>query len=120
MSVSYRRKLPTERIAGYLFDNTEASALVGKSSYKLPEIRGRALVKTGNVNIMQIYTMVKFENDIEYNRKIKELIETIAAKYPGRRAPRSPVRPWDSTPAGKRRGSSMCRRRMSWKTLWSR
>lgn len=81
------------KIAGYLFDNTEASALVGKSSYKLPEIRGRALVKTGNVNIMQIYTMVKFENDIEYNRKIKELIETIAAKYPGRRAPRIPVLP---------------------------
>lgn len=81
------------KIAGYLFDNTEANTLVGKSEYKLPEIRGRALVKTANVNIMQIYTMVKFENDIEYNQKIKELIQKITAKYPDRRAPRIPVLP---------------------------
>lgn len=81
------------KIAGYLFDNTEANTLVGKSDYKLPEIRGRALVKTVNVNIMQVYTMVKFENDIEYNRKVKELIQKIAVKYPDRRAPRIPVLP---------------------------
>lgn len=81
------------KIAGYLFDNTEAGTLVGKSEYKLPEIRGRALVKTVNVNIMQVYTMVKFENDIEYNRKVKELIQKIAARYPDRRAPRIPVLP---------------------------
>ncbi|MDE7284199.1 MAG: type VII secretion protein EssC [Lachnospiraceae bacterium] len=81
------------KLAGYLFDSTEASALVGKSEYKLPEIRGRALVKTLNVNIMQIYTMVKFGSDIEYNRKIKELIQKISDKYPDRRAPRIPVLP---------------------------
>lgn len=81
------------RIAGFLFDNTEASALVGRSEYKLPEIRGRALVKTANVNIMQIYTMVEFEDDIEYNKKLKELIGKITLKYPGQRAPRIPVLP---------------------------
>lgn len=81
------------RIAGYMFDATEANALVGRSEYKLPEIRGRALVKTVNVDIMQIYTMVEFGDDIEYNKKIKGLIEKIAKKYPGRRAPRIPVLP---------------------------
>lgn len=81
------------KIAGYFFDQTEASSLVGKSTYKLPEIRGRALVKTVNVNIMQIYTMVSFDNDIEYNQRIKELIQRIVAKYPDRRAPRIPVLP---------------------------
>lgn len=81
------------KIAGYLFDSTEANTLVGKSSYKLPEIRGRALVKTVNVNIMQIYTMVEFENDMEYNKKLKELIGEISAGYPNRRAPRIPVLP---------------------------
>lgn len=81
------------KIAGYLFDNTEANTLVGKSDYKLPEIRGRALVKTVNVNIMQIYTMVKFETDMDYNKKLKELIRKIADKYPDRRAPRIPVLP---------------------------
>lgn len=81
------------KIAGYMFDHSEATSLVGKSEYSLPEIRGRALVKTVNVNIMQIYTMVKFENDIEYNQKIKELIQKITEKYPDRRAPRIPVLP---------------------------
>lgn len=81
------------RIAGFLFDSTEASALVGRSEYKLPEIRGRALVKTANVNIMQIYAMAEFEDDMEYNKKIKELTGKITLKYPGRRAPRIPVLP---------------------------
>lgn len=81
------------KIAGFLFDAMEANTLVGKSEYKLPEMQGRALVKTANVNIMQIYTMVAFEDDIEYNARIKELIRGIAAKYPGRRAPRIPVLP---------------------------
>lgn len=81
------------KIAGYFFDKTEAGSLVGKSEYALPEIRGRALVKTNNVNIMQIYTMVKFENDIEYNQKLKEMIQMISDKYPERRAPRIPVLP---------------------------
>lgn len=66
---------------------------MGKSEYDLPEIQGRALVKTVNVNTMQVYTMVGFENDIEYNTKLKELIQTIADKYPDRRAPRIPVLP---------------------------
>lgn len=81
------------KIAGYFFDQAESSALVGRSSYKLPEMRGRALVKTDNVNVMQIYTMVKFENDIEYNQNLKKLIQKISDKYPNRRAPRIPVLP---------------------------
>lgn len=81
------------KIAGYFFEHTEAAGLVGKSTYKLPEVRGRALVKTNNVNIMQIYTMTEFENDIEFNGKLKELIQKISAKYPDRRAPRIPVLP---------------------------
>lgn len=81
------------KVAGYFFDVTEASSLVGRSEYKLPEIRGRALVKTLNVNIMQVYTMVKFENDIEYNQNIKDLVKEISDKYPNRKAPRIPVLP---------------------------
>lgn len=81
------------KLAGYFFDATEASNLVGRSEYKLPEIRGRALVKAVNVNIMQIYTMVKFGNDIDYNQKMKALINNIALKYPERKAPRIPILP---------------------------
>lgn len=81
------------KISGFLFDSAEMQSLVGKSDYKLPEVRGRALVKTENVNIMQIYTFASFQNDMEYNEKIKQLVRMIAAKYPDRRAPRIPVLP---------------------------
>ena len=82
-----RLYLNRRRLAG------EASALVGRSEYKLPEIRGRALVKTVNVNIMQVYAMAEFADDMEYNKKIRELTGKITLKYPGRRAPRIPVLP---------------------------
>ena len=81
------------KISGVTFDQSEINSVVGRSAYKLPEIKGRALVKISNVNIMQVYTMVSFEDDIEYNRNIKKLIGKITAKYEGRKAPRIPILP---------------------------
>lgn len=81
------------KIAGFMFDAMEANTLVGRSDYKLPEVRGRALVKTENVNIMQVYSMTLFENDMEYNSRIKDLAGRIAVRYPGRKATRIPVLP---------------------------
>lgn len=54
---------------------------------------GRALVSMIGINMMQIYTMVKFEDEIGYNKGIKALEESITACYPGQRAPRIPVLP---------------------------
>lgn len=81
------------KIAGFLFDATEAGAIVGRSTYKLPEIKGRALVKMSEVSIMQIYTMVQFRNEVEYNNALKALIEGITRMYPTKRAPRIPILP---------------------------
>ncbi len=81
------------RIAGYLLDGTEASSIVGKSTYKVPAIEGRALVKMEQVNIMQTYTMVPFKNAMEYNEKLKDLIQKIKEMYPTQKAPRIPVLP---------------------------
>lgn len=82
------------KIAGYLVEKTEASGLVGKSAYHPPEIEGRVLVKHATaVNLMQVYTMVTFKNEVEYNTRIKQLIEQICAMYPTMRAPRIPVLP---------------------------
>lgn len=81
------------KIAGYLLDQTEASSLVGKSAYNTSAIEGRALVKTDQVSVMQIYTMVSFKNEMEYNRNLKELIQNIREMYPTKRAPRIPVLP---------------------------
>lgn len=81
------------KIAGYLYDPSEATGIVGRSEYKLPEVCGRSLVKLANVNIMQIYTMVEFRNEIEYNTKIRMLVEEIVTVNPGAAAPRIPVLP---------------------------
>ncbi len=81
------------KIAGYLLDATEAANLVGKSTYKPVAIEGRCLVKMDSVNVMQIYTMVPFKNEMEYNKNLKELIAEIKQMYPGVKAPRIPVLP---------------------------
>ena len=81
------------RIAGYLLDATESNSIVGKSTYKVGEIEGRALVKPEQVHVMQTYTMVSFCNAVEYNLRLKEEIEHIKTMYPTKRAPRIPVLP---------------------------
>ncbi|MCH5258790.1 MAG: type VII secretion protein EssC [Lachnospiraceae bacterium] len=88
------------KIAGYLVEKTEASGLVGKSAYQPPEIEGRVLVKHGTTAcLMQVYTMTKFKNEMEYNTGIQELIAKISEMYPTMRAPRIPMLPenFDST-----------------------
>lgn len=81
------------RIAGYLLDASEASSIVGKTTYKTAAIEGRALVKMEQVNVMQTYTMVPFGNAVEYNQNLKILIEQIKEMYPTKKAPRIPVLP---------------------------
>ncbi|MDE7063635.1 MAG: type VII secretion protein EssC, partial [Lachnospiraceae bacterium] len=44
------------KIAGYLFDESDVHVVVGRSSYKQSEIKGRALIKyNGQVSVMQNY-----------------------------------------------------------------
>lgn len=81
------------KIAGYLLEQSEANGIVGKSTYKPSAIEGRALVKMDQVNVMQIYTMISFKNEIEYNQKLKGLINAVAQMYPNKRAARIPVLP---------------------------
>lgn len=82
------------KIAGYLVEKSEASALVGRSAYQPPEIEGRVLVKHDTaVNLMQIYTMVSFRNEVEYNAGIRGLMDRICLMYPTMRAPKIPILP---------------------------
>lgn len=81
------------KITGYLLESTEAAGIVGKSTYKPVAVEGRTLVKMDQVNMMQIYTMVSFRNEIEYNQRLKELIAGICEMYPTSKAPRIPVLP---------------------------
>lgn len=81
------------KIAGFLTEHTEATSIVGKSKYQVPEIEGRVLVKHDNVNLMQIYTMVPFKNEVDYNANLKNLLDKVLQMYPTKRAPRIPILP---------------------------
>ncbi len=81
------------KIAGYMFDASDAAGIVGRSTYKLPEIKGRALVKLNAVSVMQTYSMVAFRSEVEYNTALKALLEGIQRMYPTKRAPRIPILP---------------------------
>ncbi|MBP3506473.1 MAG: type VII secretion protein EssC, partial [Lachnospiraceae bacterium] len=64
-----------------------------KSTYELPEIKGRAMVKMETTNVMQMYTMAECKNQIQYNQAIKDLIGQIIEQNPGDSAPRIPILP---------------------------
>lgn len=81
------------KIAGFMFDDSEASAIVGKSDYKLPERQGRALIPYHNVNIMQIYAMADLTDEVRYITEIKELVQRIQACSGGKTAPKIPMLP---------------------------
>lgn len=82
------------RIVGYTFDNSEALAMVGRSSYKPSEIKGRVLVKfDGRVSAAQLYCPIGFIDDVEYTQKLKEKVLEIKSLYPDEQAPRIPVLP---------------------------
>uniref|UniRef100_I5ASE3 Type VII secretion protein EssC, C-terminal domain n=1 Tax=Eubacterium cellulosolvens (strain ATCC 43171 / JCM 9499 / 6) TaxID=633697 RepID=I5ASE3_EUBC6 len=82
------------KICGYVVDESDIPTIVGRTKYKQTEIRGRAFTKVGEeVCFMQIYSMVGFVNEIEYNKKTEELIAKINDVYPDERAPKIPVLP---------------------------
>lgn len=68
------------KIAGYNFEPMESRNIVGRSEYELPEVKGRTLVKSDSVNLMQVYSPVDFMNGPEYNRNLQAIIRSIADK----------------------------------------
>lgn len=82
------------RVCGYTVDETDAQSLLGRTKYKLNEIKGRTLVKyDDSVCYMQNYVMCDFENEIEYNKGIDNWINDINSLYPEDIAPKIPVLP---------------------------
>lgn len=82
-----------KRIAGYLYDRSDYSTVVGRVSHALPEIKGRAYVKLESINTMQIYTPFSFEEPLEYIDKLKNDIQEIKDKYTGILPPKIPILP---------------------------
>jgi len=74
------------KIAQFMFDEGDISAVVGRSAYKLPEVRGRALVKLKDVHVAQCYLPVEYENDISYAKLVGEAVDEISSKNSAPRA----------------------------------
>ena len=66
------------KIAQFMVEKSDATSLVGRSNYELPEVRGRALVKLADVHVAQCYLPVEHENDIQFANKVGELITDLA------------------------------------------
>lgn len=81
------------KVALYSFDSSDIMAAVGRSSYTLAEVRGRALVKLKEPHVMQCYFPVKAENDLEYAGAIRDAVTAIAEKNTALRAKPIPVLP---------------------------
>ncbi|MEG0345818.1 MAG: type VII secretion protein EssC [Erysipelotrichaceae bacterium] len=81
------------RICCYMVDSGESSSLLGRSNYSVPEISGRALIKYDGINIIQLYSPIKFNNDTEFNNNLKTTISEFTKLYSGKRAKCIPVLP---------------------------
>lgn len=81
------------KIANFMFDVSEIYAIVGRSSYTLPEIRGRAMVKMRDVCIMQEYLPVPFDDEISYANGVRDIISAISAKCTSAAAQGIPMLP---------------------------
>lgn len=83
-----------EKIAGYNYEAIEINSLLGRSQMTIPDnIKGRALVKRLNVNMMQLYTPVVFSTELEYMSRVKQLIQMITTQSSEQKAMGIPILP---------------------------
>ena len=64
------------KIALFLVEASDVNSLMGRSKYKIPEVKGRALVKLEDTNLMQVYKAVGGEG-VGYSKNVLSLVETI-------------------------------------------
>ncbi len=66
------------KVALFMVDPTDVTATVGRCAYKLPEVRGRALVKTDDTHVAQCYLPAEHTDDIAYARLVGDIVSGIA------------------------------------------
>ena len=74
------------KLAHFMTETADVTALIGRSAYDLPETRGRAMVKLADVHVAQCYLPVPHENDIDYANRVSELITEISERNTGKTA----------------------------------
>ncbi len=65
------------RVVFYNYEQGDAVAAIGHSSYKLTEVKGRALVKMKEPRLMQSYLPAAYDNDLAYAAQIQDMISSI-------------------------------------------
>jgi S-DNA-T family DNA segregation ATPase FtsK/SpoIIIE len=65
------------KICNFMFDQSDISSLIGRSSYILPEVRGRAMIKRKDICIMQEYLPVRFDNEVDYINNLRAVVFNI-------------------------------------------
>lgn len=81
------------RICNFMSDPSEVVSLIGRSEYKLSDIKGRALVSKDNVYLMQEYLPFECERSVGYTIQLGHMVETIKSKNIGTVAKRISVLP---------------------------
>ena len=82
------------KIAGYNFDKGEINSVVGRTSFSLPDIKGRAAIKIDDtIALMQLYLPFEFEEDKEYPALLSKNIQEIKAKCGSEEAEHIPILP---------------------------
>ena len=66
------------KIATFINEKSDLVSLVGRTSYDLPEVRGRAIVRLADIHVAQLYLPVEHTNDIDYSNRIGALIEELS------------------------------------------
>jgi len=83
------------RICNFMSDSSEIVSLIGRSEYKLSDVKGRALVSKDNVYLMQEFLPVRCEHKSHYNIELQRMVEAIKNANVGTAAEKISVLPDD-------------------------
>ena len=69
------------RICNFMSDSSEIVSLIGRSEYKLSDVKGRALVSKDNVYLMQEFLPADISDAVKYRNRINEMVAAITASH---------------------------------------
>lgn len=81
------------RIALYMYDKNDISAVVGKPEYGIKDIKGRGFVKLDRAVELQVYTVTDIGHEETYVSEVKKLVDEIDKAYNGMRPDKIHVMP---------------------------
>lgn len=81
------------KVVGYLFEEAEVMQIIGRSDWRLPDIKGRILVKNNAIYLAQMYLALDFQDEVEYIEALKKTIVISNQQNKGDKAKRMLVLP---------------------------